>query len=220
MKLVRKTRHLSAPHQLSQTMRPQFSIACGSKTQRWEVGGSACPRAPSARKRSPKKLQEKKALVAGDNNAQLCRNTSRAGHLEKRQIDGLGGSGGSDWESAVSADSGPEASQQLNSPESKQIALRDVARQVGGRVSLNEAIKLLKAAGVFWPTHEQKLLLSRTMQDIGVANLSTSRSTITTTYSKVSGEDSCDFDPLNSDISAAEGSTREKVSDCQTGNFG
>ena len=53
------------------------------------------------------------------------------------------------------------------------------------RVMLDEAIKPLKAAGVLWPIGEMKLSLSRTIQNIGVATLSTPRTTFTTTCSKV-----------------------------------
>ena len=124
--LVRNTRHLLAPNQMwSDHAVAVFDYsgkqdsAMGSLQQR--LSTPAVSKDAMARK-----AQEKMALVAGDSNAQPSRNTSRAGHLEQTQIDGLCGSGGSDLESAVSSDSGPRHLRPVKPPRS--IAASQQAR--------------------------------------------------------------------------------------------
>ena len=67
----------------------------------------------------------------------------------------------------------------------KAIILAKQCAECKKRVRLDEAIRQMKAAGILWPTDENNLLLSRTMHDMGPANLSMPRSTFITIYSKV-----------------------------------
>ena len=109
MKLVRNTKHSSAT-EVFDCLGKRVS-AVGSLQQRL----STCAFTMEA---TAKKAQEKKALVAGDNDAQLRGNTSRAGHLEETQLGALGGSGGSDFEQfrQWATTGAHEALQELRSP--------------------------------------------------------------------------------------------------------